>query len=85
MGSSSAAGACSLGGCWRTAACQLSCCPATCCQLRVAALCALQEYIVECHALREKVEAALKAAGVTATPPTPANLPWFDLLPHPAA
>jgi hydroxylamine reductase len=45
----------------------------------------LQEYIVECHALREKVEAALKAAGVTATPPTPAGLPWFDLLPHPAA
>lgn len=45
----------------------------------------LQEYIIECHALREKVEAALKAAGVTATPPTPANLPWFDVLPHPAA
>lgn len=44
------------------------------------------DYIVECHALRERLEAALQAAGVAAAPPAPAGLPWFDLnlLPHPA-
>lgn len=44
-----------------------------------------QEYIVHAHALREMLESLLKQAGVDAPAPAPATLPWFDLLPHPAA
>ena len=39
---------------------------------------------MECHALREGVEAQLAAAGIAAPPPM-ASLPWFEPLPHPAA
>lgn len=39
---------------------------------------------MQCHALREGLEAACAAAGAGPAP-VAAGLPWFDLLPHPAA
>ncbi|KAL4859420.1 Hydroxylamine reductase [Chlorella vulgaris] len=44
-----------------------------------------KEYICAAHALREELERRLRDKGSEASPPTPANLPWFDLLAHPAA
>ncbi|KAL4431024.1 hypothetical protein ABPG75_006280 [Micractinium tetrahymenae] len=43
-----------------------------------------KEYITHCHALRDQLEAAARAKGIQASPATP-ELPWFDLLSHPAA
>ena len=45
---------------------------------------AFRAYIAEAHALRDSVEQALQAAGISDPPPAPAGLPWFDLLAHPA-
>ena len=39
----------------------------------------------QCHELREGIESLVRAKGVEASPATPTNLPWFDLLAHPAA
>jgi hypothetical protein len=44
-----------------------------------------QEYVNQCHELRDGIEALVRAKGVEASPVTPSNLPWFDLLAHPAA
>ncbi len=44
-----------------------------------------QEYVSQCHELRDGIESMVRAKGVEASPTTPANLPWFDLLAHPAA
>lgn len=43
-----------------------------------------KEYVSTCHSLRDQMEASVRAKGLTASPPTPDSLPWFDLLPHPA-
>lgn len=43
-----------------------------------------REYVSRAHALRDEVQARLHAAGINEDPPTPAGLPWFDLLAHPA-
>jgi hypothetical protein len=44
-----------------------------------------QEYISLAHSLRDGIEQSLRSKGIDASPATPANLPWFDLLAHPAA
>lgn len=44
-----------------------------------------QEYISLAHSLREELELRVRQAGVSDSIPTPGNLPWFDLLAHPAA
>lgn len=44
-----------------------------------------KEYVNQCHELREGIESLVRAKGVEASPATPTNLPWFDLLAHPAA
>lgn len=43
-----------------------------------------KEYITACHALRDEVEKAVRQAGIDESPASPDNLPWFDLLAHPA-
>jgi hydroxylamine reductase len=43
-----------------------------------------REYITECHALRDEIEARLRSAGIEDAPASPTDLPWFDLLAHPA-
>ena len=45
----------------------------------------LQEYLIQGAVLRDELERLVRAAGVEEAIPTPANLPWFDLLAHPAA
>ncbi|EFN59446.1 hypothetical protein CHLNCDRAFT_29581 [Chlorella variabilis] len=44
-----------------------------------------KEYISTCQSLREGLEKSLRDKGIDASPPAPVNLPWFDLLAHPAA
>ena len=62
--------------------------PACCCHtptLHSPPLPHLQEYISTCQSLREGLEKSLRDKGIDASPPAPVNLPWFDLLAHPAA
>ncbi|KAL4431026.1 hypothetical protein ABPG75_006282 [Micractinium tetrahymenae] len=42
-------------------------------------------YIREAHSLRDELEHRVREACVEEPIPTPTNLPWFDLLSHPAA
>lgn len=44
-----------------------------------------QGYIRSAHALRDELEHRVREACVEEPIPTPTNLPWFDLLSHPAA
>ena len=44
----------------------------------------MQEYVATAHQLVDQLEAAARAAGKEGGPPSPADLPQFDLLAHPA-